>query len=228
MPAIVAGLILAAWPVSATPIKDPHRWLDAEKVDLVPLFHWWTKHAGDRPLTYWVHVTGSIIQTNTWGWLLDAHLENSPARDKKVSADVKNTVRIILKNPPLRKLAEFQGLVARQHSLNSQREVLSSRAIEAGERAQALSAQQKADHRAHVRSAQSVTVEYKKWRQIEKQAQEQLKEVDQKIKDLKLKLAAFPDSESYIVDCFALDTGQRFNGIPVFDHGKIAGSAPQS
>lgn len=201
-------------------MKDPQRWVGDQKIDLTPLFHWWTKHDGQRPLTAWVHVTGSIVGTNTWGWILNARVEDSSTGDKNRSSGKPESLKIILKNAPLRELAEFQSLVARQHTLTSQRESLSSKAKQAGEQVQVISAQQKADRKAHVRSARSLSVENKKWKQIEKEAKEELKQIDPQIKTLKEKLAAFAEGESYVVDCFALDSGQRFNGLEVYDHGR--------
>jgi len=201
-------------------MKESQRWIGDQKIDLTPLFSWWANHAGERPLTAWLHVTGALVETNTWGWTLNARVENSSARDKDGTADQNGSKRIILRNPPFRELAEFQGLISRHNALVKQHESLSTQAKQAGDRAQAISAQQKADRQAHVRSPRTMAVENKNWRAVEKEAKEKLKQVDQDIKSLKEKLAVYPNAETYEVDCFALYSGQKLNGLTVYDHGK--------
>ena len=62
-------------PAQANPLKGPRRAINQYIVDLNPLFHWWTNRAGERPLDAWVHITGRNVGTNSWGWVLHAHIE---------------------------------------------------------------------------------------------------------------------------------------------------------
>jgi len=218
--ALAAALLLTSQPGLANPLKDQERWIGPEKVDLAPLFKWWSKRSGERPLVSWIHVTGSIVSTNTWSWVIEARIENSSNHGKNQPPATQQSNRIILKNPPVGEWAEFQNLTARQLWLNSQRQILSSRTNEAAERAQILSAQQKADRHEHVHPPPALAVEYKKWKQIQKEAEQRLKQIDQQIKDLKPRLAAYPDAESYVIDCFALKGGETFKDLPVYDYGK--------
>src|SRR5258708_256074 len=84
--ALSAGLILLAGSSPASPMKNPQRWVGEQKIDLTPLFQWWAKHAGERPLTAWIHVTGSIVQTNAWGWVVNARVQGFSTDDKSRSS----------------------------------------------------------------------------------------------------------------------------------------------
>src|SRR5437667_7193782 len=70
-PAIVLCAVVAlviSHTIEANPLENPRRMVGGNTVDLSPLFRWWSKHDGERPLNAWVHVTGSVIGTNAWGW----------------------------------------------------------------------------------------------------------------------------------------------------------------
>src|ERR1041385_5018948 len=72
-------------PAQANPLKSPRRTINQYVVDLNPLFRWWTNRAGARPLEAWVHITGQIVGTNAWGWVLHAHIGESGRANPRLS-----------------------------------------------------------------------------------------------------------------------------------------------
>ena len=198
----------------ANPLKSPKRAIDSHIVDLQPLFHWWTNRAGQRPLEAWVHVAGRIVGTNSWGWVLHAHVEDTGRTNNGV-AEAGN---IILKNPPRYEQAEFEGLKARIKVLLTERDAGAAQVADAHRHVKAVTDQQKGSRQHHtIRLAREST----KWKETEKAAQEQLKAIDKEIGEINTKLSGFPDRETYSVDCFALRPSEKVNGLPVYDHGTV-------
>jgi hypothetical protein len=212
-----AFLFLMGLSVWAGPLKDPKRMVNDRTVDLSPLFEWWSKPTGERPLSAWIHLTGSVVGTNAWGWILETRL--SGAGQKAAKSGGGNPTRVVLKNPPLQEFAKFEELLSRSKTLNQQRNALSAEANQAAGRAQELSGQQKVNRRAGVRSSSTLKQNTRHWREVERQAKDQLKGIDKQIKDVDQQLKAFPERDRYTVDCLALETGNSQNGLPLYDHG---------
>ena len=189
--------------LDANPLKDAKRVVSGRTADLTPLFHWWTNHAGARPLAAWVHVTGPIVGTNVSGWILAAQVETTERPVARTPA-LGTGSKIILRNPPLQDRAEFESLVSQLKLLSAQHDGLAGVEDRAKKDAQAAG-------RAKYRARQD--------KQVESEAKAELRPLDRQIQDVKTKLATYPNAEQYSVDCFALDTGQAFGGIAVFDHG---------
>jgi hypothetical protein len=55
----------------------------------------------------------------------------------------------------------------------------------------------------------------------EDQIKAQTKPLDDQIQALKVKLATYPDPSHYMVDCFALETAQKYGAMEVYDHGLV-------
>ncbi len=201
-------------PAQANPVKCPKRAINQYIVDLQPLFHWWTNRAGERPLEAWVHITGRIVGTNSWGWVLHAHVEDAGRTNNGVAEEG----NIILKNPPHADRAEFEALKARMKVLLAERDAGAAQVADAHRHLKAVTDQQKGSRQHHtIRLAR----EGANWKETEKAAQEQLKPIDKEIADINTKLSAFPDRQKYAVDCFALRPSEKINGLPVYDHGAV-------
>ena len=190
-------------------------------VDLTPLCKWWTNHTSSRPLSAWVHVTGAVAGTNSWGWIVQGHADSKAARDgaeegAKESPDKGR--KILLLHPPLQDLVGFKQLSSQFKSLNTNRAQLLAQEGQLKTRKQAVSKEQEAAHRNHLRSP-ALNQENKDLSTLDAQAKAQLKLLDRQIQLLKNKLAVYPSSDHYVLDCFALDTGQKANGFAVYDHG---------
>jgi hypothetical protein len=198
--------------VEGTPVRDAHRMVNGQSVDLTPLFQWWAKQSDNRPLAAWVHVTGEIVGTNAGGWLVSAQL------DDKGGGDRGENRRILLRNPPLQDRAAFDKLLAQKKALEAQRKNLNHRAEQASSRLQEISEERKAARQQHAQmrglNAQSSTL-----KQEEKSAKAQLKPVEGQIAEVDKQLKQYPSADHYVVDCFALKTAEQASGAPVFDHG---------
>jgi len=208
--------MVSAFGVDANPLKDPKRAVNGQTVDLGNLFRWWSKHDGERPLRAWVHVTGSVIETTAWGWTLNAHVEKPAAKGAPAPTD--QDIKVLLKNPPVRELVEFENLRAQLKALNDQHTKLSAQAAKAASQARELSGQEYTGQRSR-QARHALGQESRASKQQATEAKEQLKPIDQAILEINTRLAAFPDHDKYIADCIALDTGQKVNELPVYEHG---------
>jgi hypothetical protein len=219
------GCLLAAlisFGASAAPVEYPKRWVDSYTVDLGPLFNWWGKREGPRPLSSWVHVTGSIVGTNSAGWIIEADLDGAADRKavKNASGPPPGAQRIILMSPPVDDLVEFERLSARLDTLSRQRMELAAEENEAKNREQAMAEQQRSARRNGSR-ARVLTLEVRQLKEAENRAYQGQRPLDQEIQELKKKLASYPHSDHYLVDCFALDRHWEYERLRVYDHGRI-------
>jgi hypothetical protein len=196
--------------LAATPLKGPKRLINQNQVDLSPLFHWWTNRSGDRPLRAWVHISGAIVGTNSWGWVVNARIEGEGTGNGER--------KVILENPPRNEQAEFLALKTRLTALETQHQTLGAQIAEADRQVKAIADQQKGSRQHH---SKRLAQESASWKQTESQAKEQLKPLDKQTGDVNARLAAFPNREHYSVDCLALDTGQELGGVHLYDHGVV-------
>lgn len=203
-------------------MKAPRRLIDNQAVDLNPLFKWWTNHAGARPLTGWVHISGTILATNNWGWVVERKIERATNRNSKPDsgAEPKEPDKLLLLHPPLQDLAEFERLKTELQTLNGNRQKIIEAETQAKNRAQALSQEQKAAGRNNFQT-RALAQESKQANRFSDQAKAQLKLLDQQIQPLKNKMASYPSPDRYLIDCFALDTGKEAQSMAVFDHGSV-------
>jgi hypothetical protein len=206
---------------NGSPLKDPRRSIAGHVIVLTPLFTWWAKHEGPRPLSAWVHLTGSIVGTNTAGWILEAKVEKTEHVSLAATeSESPGSPRIILRNPPLQDRAEFDALRAQLTELNQQHAMVAGEEAQAKNRADAIAREERANRRNGFR-ARALGIEARQVSSAEKQAKSELQPLDQQIQALKKKLAAYSNAERYDVDCFALDTGQEYRRMPIYDHGQL-------
>jgi hypothetical protein len=216
-------LVIFAQQLYANPLKSPRRLINNQTVDLSPLFKWWTNHTSVRPLTGWVHITGPIVGTNSWGWIVTAKAEGpnhfKAARDS-ADAPPKDSGKILLQHPPLQDLAEFQKLKAELDTLNQNRKQLLDQETQAKNQSEVIAKERKSVGR-NSAEARELSQENKQLNLASQQAGSAIKQLDVRIRPLKEKLATYPSSDHYLVDCFALDTGQETQSLPVYDHGSV-------
>lgn len=200
--------------VLADPLKNPKRLVHDQTIDLTPLFIWSANHQGARPLRSWVQVTGKIAGTNSLGWMIEvAGLESSGGKKGETHK------RVILRNPPVEDLAGFQKLLAETKAFKDERAKIFEQQRQAKEAADTIAKQRKAPHTraaSHTLAAESRQVQA-----IQSEDKKRLTYLDGKIREMNSKLAAYPKPDQYVVDCFALDTGERSQATPVYDHGFI-------
>jgi len=206
--------------LAATPLKSPKRLINQDQVDLSPLFHWWTNRSGEQPLRAWVHITGAIVGTNSWGWTVNARIEGDGTG--KATSTTRpgrsGEMRIILENPPRIEQAEFLTLRARLTALETQHQAVDAQVSEAEGHVKAIAEQQKGSRQHH---SKRLAQEAASWKQAETQAREQLKPLDKQIAEVNAKLGMFPDHEHFSVDCLAMDTGKELRGVHLYDHGVV-------
>jgi hypothetical protein len=175
-------------------------------------------------LSAWTHLTGSVVGTNSGAWIIegkpDGSENNKPARDEgAVAASSSEPPRFLLLNPPLDELLEFQRLVDRLVQINRRKAELVSQAADAHSRDEAVTEQEQALRRNRAQ-ARVLATEDKQLKNLENQAKTDQKSLDQEIKDLKSKLAAYPKLDQYVLDCFALDLHSEHQQMPVYDYGR--------
>src|SRR5437867_6204258 len=156
---LALAALACSYGAQASPLKNSKRMVSGQTIDLTPLFGWWSKHDGERPLQAWVHLTGSVVGTNAWGWILEANLEDSPSRTKSGSAEKPvraGQQKIILKNPPVIEGAEFYRLIAQRNGLAAERQRISAQITQAADQVQELSTQQKVNRKHGVRSSRAL------------------------------------------------------------------------
>ena len=218
--AVAVGSVLPM--AGASPIRDPKRSVNERTVDLNPLLLWWTNHNGSRPLVSWVQVTGPVVGTNSYGWVVEARVERT-ARNTEASSvpdSGSGKTRILLRHPPLQDRAVFVKLSQQLKVLNTQRSTLSAAESDAKSRRKAVDDAESYNRAYGVRSW-GLAVERRQLQQNQSQVSAQLKVLDQQIQALKKLLSPWPDTDHYVVDCFALDVGQGKDGLPVFDYGLV-------
>jgi hypothetical protein len=213
-------LFWAAFAVSADPLKDPKRIIDQRTVDLSPLFKWWAKHDGERPLKAWVRVTGSVTNVLGWGWVMQGRAERSMLDDENETLRPAGDFRFVLKNPPTEEMAQFAGLSAERKRLEAEQATLEASATNAAKRAKLLSDQDAANRRNHLPS-RNLGFEATQWRHQENSFRQQLGPVEKQLAEIRKQMAEYPDPYRFTVDCFALVTSGKFNGMPVYDRGRV-------
>ena len=202
----MALLLVSLGPASAAPAPStlltvPRRAINGQTVDLTPLFNWWTNHQGDRPLSAWVRVSGTVVGSNAMGWVILGQAERPGAASTGISE-----YRFILKHPPAQELAEIERLRAELSLATAQRA-----------RIQAEEARVKREEALLHRVPRApITVEL---RQVEQNDTRLTKTLDQTIGQLKKKLATYPNPDHYKIEAIALKAGAEYNHLPIYDYG---------
>lgn len=217
-----ALLLLVAFALHANPAREPKRLVNGRTADITPLIRWWTNHSGARPLTAWVHVRGPIVGTNGGFWVIAAQVERVHHDENSGDSSSDHSGKVLLKNPPLQERLEFEQLSAQLKTLEQSRGQVHAQEEQSKNQADALHKQQTANRRLGYRS-RALDAEYRQATLTENEAKAELKPLDKQIQDLKNKLAIYPSTDHYEVDCFALDLDQKHGGLYVFDHGVVEG-----
>lgn len=214
----LALCFLQAGALSASPLKNPKRMVQSQTVDLKPLFTWWTTHAGERPLRSWVQITGKVVGTNGWGWIVEAHVTAADTASEDGGKRTRPAEgKIVLKNPPVAEMTEFVQSHAQMDSMTERVKALSTQLETSTEKVKELNARDNALRQRHSRS-RPLEQDLKKWRAVEKKDKEQLQVANKQLDELKKKFSG-PSGSAYNLDCFALETSERNAGMDVYDHG---------
>jgi len=217
-----AVVLITSLGVEANPLKEPKRTVNGYAIDLTPLFRWWAKHQGERPLKAWVQVTGPIVGTNNLGWILMARVESSGEgeTEDKPKTSANGETRIILTHPPIQEFADFQKLLEQRKALTDEQSQLSAQVADAKNHSQQLS-QEQADYRARGVRARGISQQTHYWNQTGDEAKARLKDIEKQLEELRAKFTSYPDAAKYSVDTFALDLRQEFAGMHVYERGFV-------
>jgi hypothetical protein len=144
---------------------------------------------------------------------------SNAARDS-ADAPRKESGKVLLQHPPLQDLVEFQKLTAELDTLNQNRKQLLDQETQAKNQSELIAKEKKNVNR-YSAEARELSQENKQLNLASQQAGSAIKQLDLRIRPLKEKLAMYPSSDHYLVDCFALDIGQETQSMPVYDHGAV-------
>ena len=192
---------------------------------LTPLFEWWKNHttAGEpttgkdpsRPLSAWQRITGTKVNDLGSEWVVDAEIYTSPTAH--------TTARIILKNPPSAEEQAFSNLKIQiatddQQIADDQKNYQTQ--TTAAQKAGAKKASKKsktntgAKQAAQDRNAAAAALDDQKKLEAERTLAQ--KQFD-----------AIPAVKGkYQIDWFAVDTGRKKQGVPIYDLGQVDASSP--
>ncbi len=223
-------------------LRNPARVLESKRIDLSPLFAWWTANAGKtpppagttnlppRPLSAWVRVNGLKVEDASTGWVLMATLESRPGLP---SAPVK----IVLGHPPVVEAARLKSLLAQKQRSEIASDQAAAAAARSGNAASnAASMGELAGKMARLspdgsRLQGHYSDQAYGYRSAARRndanaanaaSEQETHEAD--LKAINEAIAAIPTEPTteglvYRVDAFALATGRTFRGLPVYDIG---------
>ena len=221
MRASIAIGLLAATASSGTPLSHPKRLIGQEPVDLTPLFQWWAKHQGERPLKSWSHITGTVVGTNSLGWIVNTgSAAGAIHEDSRHGHGASNGGKVVLRNPPVEERAEFDALTARSKALKVERAKAAAEESGAKTRGEAVAKERKGYSRLSP-AARKLAAESRQLQQIQTQAKQRVSELDRQLQPVNTRLKLYPSTERYEVDCFALGTAETSQGLRVYDYGLV-------
>ena len=244
---LLLGAALSSVRAETNPYRYPVRVVNDGRVNLLPLFTWWSNatHVANldeknaslkeptnavnvlatRPLSRWVRIKADKWQPSTLGWTMEANVERSPGLSMNMT--------IVLKHPPMADKARFDSLVARRDWLVGYDKQQTQVAGAKRNNAHALGASSTSYK--HVANA-GVHGYYKdslrgsadeQWNALLRASQESKLPSRRAVnttterENVNRRLAEFNMGSGYEIDLFALFTGQYQNGMPVLDLGNL-------
>lgn len=201
------------------PFVYSKRMINNRMVNLSPLFLWWKsdsqKRTLERPLSEWVHITGTNMGTMNYCWIVNAEIEDSPGHVAQT--------KIALENPPVDESEKFATAGAELNDLDAQ---IKNVADWVG---YAFDDENEAARTVNTALALGVSPYSDKYRSLENQRMQianRKASLIQKEDNLKLRreelqqfLKRFPPGSVYRLDFFAMNTGKVFYGLPLYDIG---------
>lgn len=218
-------------------LRTTHRIFNGLSVDLTPLATWWGNEPdrkkdtklgiapAPRPLVAWDRVKGTLVEKRALGWVVQAEIETTPGK--------KESRTILLKHPPEQEKIKFEALKKRENEIKNYRSGMQTASElnrdvasasheradtlrEVGNASTSVRTYNDMNAAANARSRQGSAATARSEQQIANAnaATENLKSVTEG-------LWMFPPSDTYIVDFFALKTGETVGGMPVYDLGQL-------
>jgi hypothetical protein len=169
--------------------------ISEQTVDLRPLLEWWSSaERGERPLSGWKLVRGRIVRNTAYGWIIQGEAEGE-----------NQASQFLLKNPPRERLQKFHEVQCQLSIYEQERDYLNDYL----ERAVRMPYDSTSDS-----AFPSVS-----WSD-QMAAVTRLLDLDRTIPALRQELGRLQDERgNFKLDTFALRLNERYQGLPVFDHG---------
>jgi hypothetical protein len=187
--------------------RYPVRAINGQRVDLRYLFQHWHSKANAITNSRWVLLTGSILDDNAGGWVVDGKTESA--------SGLSFHQKVLVVNPPRAEKQTLDTLLAQQHGLKKEDSALQSKEIslEYGTPQPAT----KHHHAALPANPANIPQQEASISNKESSVQNELTQLDKE-------LAVIPTTETstgkvYRVDFFVFATGQAHNGMPLLDFG---------
>lgn len=222
-----------AW---AQDLSEPARIVNGQRVNLQPLFHWWTnvtaivatnasRTNGDlvaippRPLKAWVRIASNQLTNSGFAWMANAYIQEIP------DGPVTNQW-VVLRHGPFEEKKRFDQVVNDYKATTTNLLVASNTYVKNAEKTAAFD--QKAelyqemyeiDPWQHYRLGYAADA----YRQAANQTGEKAATAARQMEHFDAKRAELQkitqDKESLEVDTFALRMAERYRGLPVYDMG---------
>jgi hypothetical protein len=222
----------------ANPLRFPQRLIDNRRVDIRPLFQWWSNdtmrnamvtntiedtvivtNKYPRPLTAWHRIMGTNTVTDAYGWIVNGTFEVNPGEWEPLT--------FVLRHPPTSDAAKQQNLVRRLAGIASERVSAnytytnSSALAEHHSKRTVLIRDPGSDLIWFSRDHERLIARH---RRNAGNAAEKLRQLDVEEKQVNHQLTRYIRTDYYTIDFFALHTGLSYKGLPVYDLGMLIGS----
>lgn len=233
--------------------RHPQRIATNQRIDLTPLFTWWTNaqdrfdptwqtnkdrtsvspyiisdlNPAARPLKSWVRIKGTVQGPRSYGWLIDAEVYDGPKNS--------NHLAIVLIHPPAQEKKNCEVWTAQYlqatHAKTSAENRIEYNRDEAEDHRDKANffyslANSVSDHTIHDDFTASGNGHMKVAASADARVANAVNDhhdASAVVRDLYPKLAALPPGEEYTVDWFAKYTGKTPDGLPIYDCGTVIG-----
>jgi hypothetical protein len=236
----VLPVLLLNLPVEAQDFKDPIRIVNAQRVNLYPLFHWWTNTAAInatnatlpaeqqvpqpvRPLRAWVRVISNEITNTGFAWIAQAGIQETP------DGPVTNQT-IVLRHGPFEEKKALDRAVGHYNQTTENLLVTSNAYVASMDRATAL--HQKADLYQemyeidpcrHLNLGHAANVYRSAAFQAQRHANQSARRINQLDEQRTEIYKLTQGRETLTVDTFALRLSETYQNLPVFEIGLLFG-----
>ena len=214
--------------------RYPHRLIENSRIDLSPLFTWWTNvqtlrkdqpqgSVPPRPWVRWVKLAGTNVGTVSLGSVVEGEIEEFPGKA--------NPAKIVLRHPPGEeqrfeqlKAASADLLAFREHARITS-DMFKSSANRYGQKASVLDTVRYADPSLNRRlQPRALDYGHRASAEIDRShaASHAMSNADVERSLIDEELETIPHSgNTYRLEFFIYRTGQTFHGMPVYDLGRF-------
>lgn len=231
---VILGMIVAA--SARAQFDNPVRVINRQKVDISPLFSWWTNTEAiiktnariysrkdklplpKRPLAAWSRVSGVCSNGNQFGWILHARISPQPGSNYSAA--------IFLRNPPENKRRELEAAAVRLEKVSKQldnanasadynREVASAHS----QRGQLYNDIANLDPAGNRSFRDGANAHYQQSNEASRQARAAELRAENLSREQSALMQTTKGWKVFHFEDFAMRTAETYNGLPVYDVG---------